>query len=373
MLDALEIGYAIKDRRTELGLAQKQLAEAAGVSSRCLWTLELGRNPGVRLDKLTAVLGALGLDLSISSGGKPARTPTGTPKAEAVDDSSKERGGGWMDALAILAESALAHGASPGPVRTPAQIRCPWIRAASQWSSRDVLPQRFGGSVTSDRNPCAPGSGVPPRRRTGRVELVEDARRRLSSVSDGYASRPVVYYGPHGAGKTALLNAIEGMCDDLGVPCGRIEAKKGGGLKAGLAASARAFASGMGSGDSAKAARSDAQKAAASDPFGGSALSGDIAGSGSPDDLTQLLVGLGKCAERHGRTACFCVDEMQCARKDELEDLASALHRVGQLGLPVIFFCAGLPRILKDAGDAKPYSERLFEFVRIDASRTTDS
>ncbi len=67
MIDALEIGYAIKDRRAELGLTQAQLAETAGVSKRCLWSLELGQNPGVQLNKLTAVLDALGLDLSISA------------------------------------------------------------------------------------------------------------------------------------------------------------------------------------------------------------------------------------------------------------------------------------------------------------------
>lgn len=45
MVDALEIGYAIKDRRAELGMTQAQLAEAADVSKRCLWSLELGQNP----------------------------------------------------------------------------------------------------------------------------------------------------------------------------------------------------------------------------------------------------------------------------------------------------------------------------------------
>ena len=39
MVDALEIGYAIKDRRAELGMTQAQLAEASGVSKRCLWSL----------------------------------------------------------------------------------------------------------------------------------------------------------------------------------------------------------------------------------------------------------------------------------------------------------------------------------------------
>ena len=76
MVDALEIGYAIKDRRAELGMTQAQLAEAAGVSKRCLWSLELGQNPGVQLDKLTAVLGALGLELTV---GNPSDEPQAVP------------------------------------------------------------------------------------------------------------------------------------------------------------------------------------------------------------------------------------------------------------------------------------------------------
>ena len=39
MIDALDIGYAIKDRRAQLGLTQAQVADAAGVSKRCLWSL----------------------------------------------------------------------------------------------------------------------------------------------------------------------------------------------------------------------------------------------------------------------------------------------------------------------------------------------
>ena len=72
MLDALEIGYAIKDARLEFGLTQAQLAGAAGISERCLWSLELGRSPGVQLDKLLAVFKVLGLDLQIVVGKAPA-------------------------------------------------------------------------------------------------------------------------------------------------------------------------------------------------------------------------------------------------------------------------------------------------------------
>lgn len=65
MVDALEIGYAIKDRRAQLGLTQAEVAKAAGISSRCLWSLELGRNTGVQLNKLLAVFKVLGLDFCI--------------------------------------------------------------------------------------------------------------------------------------------------------------------------------------------------------------------------------------------------------------------------------------------------------------------
>ena len=99
MLDALEIGYAIKDARADLGLTQAQLAEAAGISKRCLWSLELGQNPGVQLDKLLAVLKALGLDLSIIAG----EAPDSARDEEKTGDSTTvfERHDG-LDALSIL-------------------------------------------------------------------------------------------------------------------------------------------------------------------------------------------------------------------------------------------------------------------------------
>ena len=86
MVDALETGYAIKDRRAELGMTQVQLAEAAGVSNRRLWSLELGQNPGVQLDKLTAVLGALGLELELTVG-----NPSDKPQAEQFESDSGRR------------------------------------------------------------------------------------------------------------------------------------------------------------------------------------------------------------------------------------------------------------------------------------------
>ena len=45
--------------------------------------------------------------------------------------------------------------------------------------------------------------------------------------------------------------------------------------------------------------------------------------------------------------------------------MIAALHRCSRLNLPVIVFCAGLPKLLKSMSEAKTYSERLFEFVKV--------
>lgn len=52
----------VRRRRHELGLNQEQLADLSGTSARFVGTLERGKTT-VRLDKVTAVLDALGLEL----------------------------------------------------------------------------------------------------------------------------------------------------------------------------------------------------------------------------------------------------------------------------------------------------------------------
>ena len=57
----------IRRRRLELGLRQEELAALANVSTRFVHTLEQGK-PTLRLDKILAVLGQLGLDLVVEPG-----------------------------------------------------------------------------------------------------------------------------------------------------------------------------------------------------------------------------------------------------------------------------------------------------------------
>lgn len=66
------IGTIVRQTRMAQGLRQDQLAAAAGVGLRFLVELERGK-PTVRLDKVLAVLRALGCRLNVT----PPPTPTG--------------------------------------------------------------------------------------------------------------------------------------------------------------------------------------------------------------------------------------------------------------------------------------------------------
>jgi y4mF family transcriptional regulator len=57
----------IRARRAQLQLRQQELADLAGVSERFVYALENGKR-SVQLDKLIAVLDALGLHLEIHRG-----------------------------------------------------------------------------------------------------------------------------------------------------------------------------------------------------------------------------------------------------------------------------------------------------------------
>lgn len=61
----MSIGSTIRERRRELGLVQAEIADLSGVSERFVREVEADK-PTVRLDKLTALANALGLELTLS-------------------------------------------------------------------------------------------------------------------------------------------------------------------------------------------------------------------------------------------------------------------------------------------------------------------
>jgi len=59
------------------------------------------------------------------------------------------------------------------------------------------------------------------------------------------------------------------------------------------------------------------------------------------------------------------VDEVQYLASEDLAALIVSVHKIGQRQLPLIVFGAGLPQLAALAGDAKSYSERLFDYPEI--------
>ena len=181
-VDALEIGYAIKDRRAELGMAQAELAEAAGVSKRCLWSLELGQNPGVQLDKLTAVLGCGDVDedqciLVVGDQidlGSLGGSPTGLEKLVSL---ALDEAGGCLDCLLLKFE--IAHDDFrlfvAGPFGLPCGPEAAQVLAEGKEESENPAGPEFCAAKVFRALPDVPGSerawrSQGRRRRTSRQE-----------------------------------------------------------------------------------------------------------------------------------------------------------------------------------------------------------
>lgn len=58
-----QLGAAIRQARTQAGLTQAELAELAGVSRALVSGVESGARPGAELQRVLAILRALGLGL----------------------------------------------------------------------------------------------------------------------------------------------------------------------------------------------------------------------------------------------------------------------------------------------------------------------
>lgn len=75
------LGAAIRVQRRRLGLQQAVLADLAGVGVAFIYDLEKGK-PTLRIDKVLAVLGALGLGLSVGPSASLMRSEL--PSADAM-------------------------------------------------------------------------------------------------------------------------------------------------------------------------------------------------------------------------------------------------------------------------------------------------
>lgn len=104
------------------------------------------------------------------------------------------------------------------------------------------------------------------------------------------------------------------------------------------------------------------------DPEPGVADNGDL-----EHDLQALFERVGEAAKIAGTAFVIFVDELQYVKEDELAALITVMHRMSQRALPVLLVGAGLPQLRGRMGEAKSYSERLFEFPEIGALNRQDA
>lgn len=89
-----------------------------------------------------------------------------------------------------------------------------------------------------------------------------------------------------------------------------------------------------------------------------------IADSGALEaNLTSLFEAIGAEAAQAGTAYAIVIDDMHSVEAQQLSALVAAMHRIARSGLPVVLIGAGSPILRRRIGSAKPYAERMFEFV----------
>ncbi|MBB4860895.1 hypothetical protein HNO88_004241 [Novosphingobium chloroacetimidivorans] len=207
--------------------------------------------------------------------------------------------------------------------------------------------------------------------------MLERTAVALDRIRAGLAARPRILYGLRGVGKTVLLTAMRDAAEEKGMAVVAIEASENRSLPgillpalrvaflrldrmkqetAGVARALKALAGFA----KLKVKYDDLEVPLDFEPEPGLADSGDL-----DADLSDLIVTVGEAAQEQQSTVVLVIDELQYVPEEQLAALIGALHRAAQKRLPVTMLAAGLPQLIRQIGRAKPYAQRLFEFVTI--------
>jgi hypothetical protein len=226
------------------------------------------------------------------------------------------------------------------------------------------------------RNPFAPGAGSRPPELAGRDAVLEMARISCGRAVKGRNARPIMLLGLRGVGKTVLLNEIGRNAEQQNLLVSRVESPEGESLARLIFPEMRKVLRSLSGVETAKhlakrglnglrnfASIFKIEMAGVEvgvEPEPGLAETGDL-----QYDLPDLFTLIGKAAQAAGRGWLLLIDEVQYLSGSDLSALIVALHRMSQDGLPVLMVGAGLPQIARLAGEAKSYSERLFQFPAV--------
>jgi hypothetical protein len=227
-------------------------------------------------------------------------------------------------------------------------------------------------------NPYAPGAGTKPPELAGRDEIIEKVSIQLDRCRTGRAYRSFLMVGLRGVGKTVLLNHLANEAEAKEFAVIQIETPEKRSLPALMIPALRSALLKLDKSEAAndigkKALRTlgsfvGAMKLKYQDiEFGidlgkepGVADSGDL-----ENDLIDLFVQLGQVAKLKQTALVIFIDEVQYIDESQFAALIMALHRCTQKQLPITVVGAGLPQLVGQAGRAKSYAERMFEYPEI--------
>ena len=227
-------------------------------------------------------------------------------------------------------------------------------------------------------NPYAPGAGTIPPELAGRDEIIEKALIELDRCRNGLSARGLLMVGLRGVGKTVLLTHLSKEAEANGFAVISIEVPEKRSLPALLIPSIRSallkLDKKVAAGALGKRALRvlggfvSAMKIKYEDIEFGLDLGNEpgIADSGELEqDLKDLFLEVGAAAKERGTALALFIDEIQYIEEEQFAALIMALHKCAQLQQPVILIGAGLPQLVGQAGRAKSYAERLFEYPEI--------
>ena len=223
-------------------------------------------------------------------------------------------------------------------------------------------------------NPFNPGAGSPPPELAGRSTILQQAEYSIKRTLNQKLSKSQILLGLRGVGKTVLLNRINQIAEYEGCMTAIFEADPNQSLPELLTKQLHRLLLKL---DRQKRVGDDIQKAfrmirsfasAFNVKYGefeigisNKEFTGDLS-----VDLTDMLVAIGSSAKKRNTAVIILIDELQYLTQDDLSAFIVALHSISQRQLPLLFFGAGLPQIAKLTGEAKSYSERLFDFPEVD-------
>ena len=227
-------------------------------------------------------------------------------------------------------------------------------------------------------NPYAPGAGTVPPELAGRSEVIEKAAIALDRCRNGLAARGLLLVGLRGVGKTVLLTRISQETEARNFVVVSIETPENRSLPALLIPALRTALLKLNrmsaAGDLGKRALRvlggfvGAMKVKYQDIEFGLDLGSEpgVADSGDLEhDLVALFMEVGRAAKEKQTAFGLLIDEIQYIKEAEFAALIMALHKCTQNQLPVMLIGAGLPQLVGQAGRAKSYAERLFEYPQI--------